>query len=105
MNIRPERADGIVACALLSLMVFVGSTALAEAQGVKGAIPANAYLSAATGDRWLCDRGYRKADETCAAISVPSHGYLSKRSYGNGWECNKSYNKRMHACTSGNRND
>ena len=102
MNFRPASADGLVACALISLMVFAGATESAKAQGVAGAIPANA--SAKTyGSGWECGHGYRKTQATCVAVQLPENAHLDFS--GNDWECNKPYSKRMQACTSDNQND
>lgn len=52
--------------------------------------PTNAYVHA-SGDRWECNRGYRKAGESCVAVDVPANGYLADTSYGTGWKCERKY--------------
>lgn len=56
-----NRCLGSVVYVLMLLMVFAGSLALAQAQGVEATIPTNATATT-YGGGWECDRGYRKAD-------------------------------------------
>ena len=75
MNSRPEKADHIVAytlISLMSLMVFAGSSGLAEAQGIKSAVPANATANT-YGGGWECDKGYRKTDSACVVAVSYTH--------------------------------
>ena len=96
MNFRPASADGFVACALISLVVFAGATDSAKAQGVAGTIPANA--SAKTyGRGWECDRGFHKIDGACAVVALPENAYLTDSTYGSGWKCKHGYKQNKDA--------
>lgn len=70
-------------CLLTTILLLVGTN---TAHSNPTDIPKNASTRS-YGDGWECDRGYRIADETCVAISIPENAYATNRSYGSGWEC------------------
>ena len=82
---RNREADASPACPREPLAAdgsAIGGTRSSISPGVAIAVPANGYLDA-FGRRWDCDRGYRKAGETCTVIDLPEHAYLSS---GGSWE-------------------
>ncbi|SRR5690606_8798342 len=38
---------------------------------------------------WRCDYGYRSSGNTCAAIVMPQHAYLTDSTYRPGWRCDR----------------
>ena len=54
-------------------------------------VPPNAFLDS-RGRDWECDRGYRKADQSCVAVKLPANAYLD--SSGDRWKCERGYGKR-----------
>ncbi len=64
-------------------------------------LPANAYLANASyGSTWKCERGYAASGETCEFINVPENAHLDRS--GNGWECNKNFQKSKGICVLNN---
>jgi len=60
-------------------------------------VPENGYLDAA-GDRWKCDRGFRRAEGVCVLIVLPANSFLAEHSDDPGWECERGYRSRRDAC-------
>jgi len=86
-----------IAYALITLMVFAGAAGLARAEDVASTVPDNASASTyRTG--WQCDRGFRKADGACDAVTVPPNAFLTDWSYGSGWKCEHGYKQNGDAC-------
>ena len=86
-----------IAYALITLMVFAGAAGLARAEDVASTVPDNASASTyRTG--WQCDRGFRKADGACDAVTVPPNAFLTDWSYGSGWKCEHGYRQNGDAC-------
>jgi hypothetical protein len=61
-------------------------------------VPEHGYLDR-SGERWLCDRGYRPADNGCVPVGIPVNAYLSDLSYGPGWQCERGYREADGACS------
>lgn len=96
MNITNARL-GVLSYALVSLALLTGPAEIAAAQSAEAKTPANASANT-YGTGWQCDRGFRKADGGCVAVTVPAHAYLSERSYGQGWACDRGYRKDQATC-------
>ena len=62
------------------------------------AIPENASHSKRTSG-WVCDRGYRKINGQCRALSIPKNAYATGSPYGKGWECKRGHTiDKNNAC-------
>ena len=63
-------------------------------------MPEGGYLSDSTSAKsgWRCLRGYKTVGQTCEAIAVPKHGYLSGSPVGLGWECERGYQALAENC-------
>ena len=48
------------------------------------------------GDGWECQRGYRRIERECIAVSLPPNAFLSAA--GEGWTCNRGFAKAEGAC-------
>ena len=57
-------------------------------------VPQGAYLEA-SGDRWKCERGYRRDAGGCMLIEVPANAYLD--SSGGEWVCGRGYREDSDA--------
>ena len=62
-------------------------------------LPANAYLRGSTGDTWKCERGYRRNNDACEVIAVPSNAYMTESDYGSGWTCERGYRAVDGGCS------
>ena len=60
-------------------------------------IPENGYLNA-FGDRFDCERGYRKTPDSCEVINLPANAYLSEGGYGRGWKCERGFAQDENRC-------
>ena len=60
-------------------------------------VPENAFLRS-SGYGWECERGYREERDTCVAIEVPDHAYLTNDNSGAGWACNRGFVEEAGAC-------
>ena len=58
------------------------------------AVPENATSRRYGG--WACNRGYERRSDSCVAVVVPPHAYLS--SGGDTWECERLFRKRDGGC-------
>ena len=96
MNAKLFRS-GVFGFVLVSLALFAGTAEFALAQGVVGALPANA-TARAYGNSWECDSGYRKDGGTCVAVTLPGNAYLTSSTYGSGWDCQHGYRKSNEGC-------
>ena len=74
-----------------------GYRLMGSAKCQKVEVPENAYL-APNGERWICDRGFRKLGVACMAIPSPEHSYLSSDSGTSGWLCERGYEKAEDLC-------
>jgi hypothetical protein len=61
-------------------------------------VPEHGYLDR-FGDRLICDRGHRPADNRCVAVQIPVNAHLSGLSYGPGWQCERGYREADGACS------
>ena len=60
-------------------------------------VPDGAYLDP-SGERWKCQRGYKKNYNRCEKVPVPEHAYLASSSYGAPWLCERGYRVFGDAC-------
>ena len=57
-------------------------------------VPDNAYID--VGDRWKCDRGFKRVADQCQEIQVPEHAFLAYS--GNRWQCERGYKRGNEQC-------
>lgn len=60
-------------------------------------VPPDAFLQS-SGRDWQCDRGFRRAEETCVPIVLPPHAYLSEEWSGPGWACDRGFSAEADRC-------
>lgn len=87
LTLRHFRTLGLLACMLVS----------AFSHSENAEIPANA-TKAEFGNRWTCNAGYRKEQQACVKIAVPSNAHLTYRSFGDPWACNRGFRKQGDTC-------
>jgi hypothetical protein len=87
MHIQPRQQHLLMARVSLTAFLLAASTGVSSQSPVP---PVNAHASR-FGSGWECSRAFRRADEACVAIKVPSNAYLD--SSGGDWECNRGYIK------------
>jgi hypothetical protein len=58
-------------------------------------VPKNAQR-ANNQDGWVCNSGFRKADESCIVLTLPEKAFLNQE--GNDWECQRGYVKYKGRC-------
>ena len=59
-------------------------------------IPANAFLDS-SGQRWECQRGFRRELDSCHEIDLPANAHLDYS--GHGWACNRGFERDGEVCT------
>lgn len=60
-------------------------------------IPEHAFLNTSTlGRRWTCERGYAASGDHCSRLDPPPNAHIDRT--GNGWACNKNFQRKMDRC-------
>ena len=60
-------------------------------------VPENAFLRS-SGYGWQCERGYRRDGDSCAAIVLPAHAYLTEDYTDSGWTCERGFVADRNGC-------
>ena len=53
-------------------------------------VPENAFLRSSSYG-WQCERGYQRGANSCVAIVLPDHAYLTEDYTDSGWSCERGY--------------
>lgn len=62
-------------------------------------IPPHAYATSGSGEQnWHCERGYASHGNSCMAVRIPVHAYLTDS--GDGWQCERGFHAVKDSCTS-----
>ncbi len=57
-------------------------------------VPDHAYID--FGDRWKCDRGFKRVADRCEEFPVPEHAFLNHS--GNDWKCDRGFDRVAERC-------
>ncbi len=58
-------------------------------------MPEHAFLEY-TGNRWQCERSYKRVNDQCQRVQVPEHAFLD--TWGNGWACERGFQRSGDRC-------
>lgn len=60
-------------------------------------VPEHAFLNTSTyGRRWTCERGFTVSGDRCSRLQLPENAHLDRT--GNGWACNKNFQRKQNRC-------
>ena len=60
-------------------------------------VPDNAFLRS-SGYGWQCERGYQREADSCVAIVLPEHAYLTEDYTDSGWSCERGFVANTDQC-------
>ncbi len=80
---------------VVPMIVFINSMSCLAAESPE--VPEHAYIT--YGDSWMCERGFKRADDECQSIKVPEHAFLTDSSWGDGWKCERGFKREGNRCS------